>query len=256
MIEVRYAGAVVSRSAVVRELDGRGLFIGVAEPMPVGTEITLALGEDTVAAKVASVFESQELTRSGVRVLFADSGAAALFRPMADAAPIAEVPTSGSARVGGGGSGPARVTAPVPATGSARVTAPAASGGSGRVVSSAPGSGSGPGGQPRDTQTASGAVFIPAGSPAAAAPAAVVVSPTIVVGGDSGPVDAHDEPTDASGPTAAGDGGGAGAGGGAAGGGGGASPAAGQGQGGGGGGGRGAAGGGGGPRRNRRNRRR
>jgi len=51
MIEVRYAGAVVGRSAIVRELDTQGLFLGVTEPMPVGTVVTLRIGDQAVQAK-------------------------------------------------------------------------------------------------------------------------------------------------------------------------------------------------------------
>jgi len=79
MIEVRYAGAVVGRSAIVRELDTQGLFLGTTEPMPVGTIVTLKIGEQTVQAKVASVAESQELARAGMRVRFADPASASLF---------------------------------------------------------------------------------------------------------------------------------------------------------------------------------
>src|SRR4051812_11872456 len=126
MIEVRYAGAVVSRSAVVRDLDARGLFIGLAEPLPVGTEVTLALGGDAVAAKVASVSESQELTRAGMRVVFADSSSAELFRAVADATPAAEAPAAPVS----GASGSGRVSAPASGSrsgaASARVAAPAA----------------------------------------------------------------------------------------------------------------------------------
>jgi len=79
MIEVRYAGAVVGRSAIVRGLDTQGLFLGITEPMPVGTIVTLKIGDQAVVAKVASVAESQELARAGMRVRFADPASASLF---------------------------------------------------------------------------------------------------------------------------------------------------------------------------------
>src|SRR5205814_2115548 len=79
MIEVRYAGAVVGRSAIVRGLDTQGLFLGTTEPMPVGTVVTLKIGEHTVEAKVAGITESQELARAGMRVRFADPASAAWF---------------------------------------------------------------------------------------------------------------------------------------------------------------------------------
>jgi len=86
MIEVRYAGAVVGRSAIVRELDTQGLFLGVTEPMPVGTVVTLRIGDQAVQAKVAAVAESQELARAGMRVRFADPAAARLFGTPVEAA--------------------------------------------------------------------------------------------------------------------------------------------------------------------------
>jgi hypothetical protein len=79
MIEVRYAGAVVGRSAIVRELDTNGLFLGITEPMPVGTPVTLKIGDQTADGKVAVVSESQELARAGMRVRFSDPASAKLF---------------------------------------------------------------------------------------------------------------------------------------------------------------------------------
>lgn len=86
MIEVRYAGAVVGRSAIVRDLDTQGLFLGTTEPMPVGTVVTLKIGDQTVLAKVSAVAESQELARAGMRVRFADPAAASLFGAPAESA--------------------------------------------------------------------------------------------------------------------------------------------------------------------------
>ncbi|HEX2658495.1 MAG TPA: hypothetical protein VHU40_09490 [Polyangia bacterium] len=114
MIEVRYAGAVVGRTTVVRELDTRGLFLGITEPLPVGTPVTLKIGDDTVDGKVSSVSESQELARAGMRVRFLDPGAATLFGTPGEAAPEAEPP-------------PAKV-APVPEAVPGSASAPIASG--------------------------------------------------------------------------------------------------------------------------------
>lgn len=96
MIEVRYAGAVIGRSAIVRALDTRGLFLGITEPMPVGTMVGLKVGDRTVPGRVAAVSEAQELARAGMRVTFSDPATAALFGtpveapPEVDAAPAAE----------------------------------------------------------------------------------------------------------------------------------------------------------------------
>ncbi len=86
MIEVRYAGAVIGRSAIVRELDTRGLFLGITEPMPVGTPVALKIGERTVLGKVAAVSEAQELARAGMRVTFSDPAEAAVFGTPVEAA--------------------------------------------------------------------------------------------------------------------------------------------------------------------------
>ena len=79
MIEVRYAGAVVGRTAIIRELDTRGLFLGITEPLPVGTPVILKVGDRNVPGKVAHVSESQELARAGMRVRFTDAADAAVF---------------------------------------------------------------------------------------------------------------------------------------------------------------------------------
>jgi fused signal recognition particle receptor len=96
MIEVRYAGVVVGRSAIVRQLDTRGLFLGITEPLPVGTPVVLhisdrAAGED-VPGKVVVVSESQELAHAGMRVQFADPAAASLFGSPEEAPPELEPP--------------------------------------------------------------------------------------------------------------------------------------------------------------------
>src|SRR3954468_16140650 len=127
MIEVRYAGAVVGRSAVVRDADPQGLFVGVTEPMPVGTELILTIGDEAAPGKVAAVVESQELARCGMRVQFLDPDEAVLFGMALAAAVAAPTPASGPASgptvVGAAPSG--RVAA---AIGSGRVAAAVASG--------------------------------------------------------------------------------------------------------------------------------
>lgn len=91
MIEVRYAGVVIGRSAIIRELDTRGLFLGVTEPLPVGTPVVLRIGDrpgdDDVKGKVAAVSEAQELSHAGMRIRFDDPGAANRFGNPAQAAP-------------------------------------------------------------------------------------------------------------------------------------------------------------------------
>jgi len=82
-IEVRYAGAVVGRSEAIRDLDTKGVFLGLAEPLPVGTSVALRASDrpstEEAAAIVEAVFESTDLARSGMRVRFADARAASRF---------------------------------------------------------------------------------------------------------------------------------------------------------------------------------
>jgi hypothetical protein len=98
MIEVRYAGVVVGRTAIVRELDTRGLFLGITEPLPVGTPVVLHIAEraggENVPGRVAAVSESQELAHAGMRVRFDDPQAASLFGTPVEAAPEPEPPYS------------------------------------------------------------------------------------------------------------------------------------------------------------------
>lgn len=118
MIEVRYAGVVVGRSAVVRELDTRGLFLGITEPMPVGTPVILRIAErggTDIHAKVELVSESQELVHAGMRVRFADPAAATLFGTPVQAPPEPEQPVAPPAAVGPTASPSSAVSAAVPA---------------------------------------------------------------------------------------------------------------------------------------------
>lgn len=89
-IEVRYAGVVVGRSEMIRDLDTRGVFLGLAEPLPVGTAVTVRSSDrpstEDVAATVEAVFESPDAARAGMRVRFVDPNAARRFGEPAAAA--------------------------------------------------------------------------------------------------------------------------------------------------------------------------
>jgi hypothetical protein len=87
MIEVRYAGVVVGRSSIIRELDTRGLFLGMTEPLPLGTAVDLKIDEHTVAGRVEHVSESQELARAGMRVRFSHADSAIFFGIPVEAPP-------------------------------------------------------------------------------------------------------------------------------------------------------------------------
>jgi hypothetical protein len=76
-VEVRYAGVVVDRSAMVRDRDANGAFVALAEPLPVGTAVTLKVGDTPVEARVVEVIESADLSLAGMRVRFAAAGTVA-----------------------------------------------------------------------------------------------------------------------------------------------------------------------------------
>lgn len=92
MIEIRYAGVVVGRSSIVRELDTRGLFLGMAEPLPVGTAVELEIDEHLVPGRVEWVAETPDLARAGMRVRFAQPDDASLFGNPLEAPPEAAPP--------------------------------------------------------------------------------------------------------------------------------------------------------------------
>ena len=56
-MEIRYAGIVVGRSGAVRDLDATGAFVGLAEPLPVGTMVALKFGDATKDARVDEVVD-------------------------------------------------------------------------------------------------------------------------------------------------------------------------------------------------------
>jgi hypothetical protein len=138
MIEVRYAGVVVGRSAIIRELDTRGLFLGITEPMPVGTPVVLRISgrsaAEDVEGKIDAVSESQDMEKAGMRVRFANPQAATVFgtpgqaaaEPVEPVLPAAVAPAAVESRPQ---AAPARATAPA-----GGASAPAG------VASAAPGS--------------------------------------------------------------------------------------------------------------------
>ncbi len=64
-VEIRYAGVVVARAEEVTPREG-GLFLAVAEPLPVGTVI--GLGADDARGLVEQVVESADPKQAGMRV--------------------------------------------------------------------------------------------------------------------------------------------------------------------------------------------
>jgi hypothetical protein len=89
-VEVRYAGVIVGRGALMRrDLGAEGAFVGIAEPMPVGTAVTLTIGETIRPAIVDAVVESADASAVGMRVRW---GGAAAPAPRSEPAKPAPAP--------------------------------------------------------------------------------------------------------------------------------------------------------------------
>lgn len=165
-VEVRYAGVTVGRApTTVREVDATGVLIGITEPLPVGTSVTLTIEETTLDGTVVAVAESQESGRSAMRVRLADTAAVRLVggAAPATAAAASVAPAGGGAPAAAGtatgaGTASARATASpadpstAPATGTAASPAPA----SVASASGAPGAS-----QPPAASSSSGVGFAP-----------------------------------------------------------------------------------------------
>ena len=115
LIEIRYAGMVVAKSASIRDRNAVGFFIGVNDPMPVGTYVSLTINdqpknEQPRNARVDQVVESTDASLAGMRLRFVDSVPVRAPAPV----PARPVPVAPAAA-------PAVVAPPAPA-----VVAPAA----------------------------------------------------------------------------------------------------------------------------------
>jgi hypothetical protein len=84
MVEIRYAGVTVARSSAVRELDTKGLFLGLTEPLPSGTDVSLKVGDEEIPCRVTTVVESADISKAGMRVAFRVPGKASVFGAAAD----------------------------------------------------------------------------------------------------------------------------------------------------------------------------
>jgi hypothetical protein len=92
-VEVRYAGVVVGRGAL-KELPDAA-FVSVSEPLPVGTLVSLKIGDAVREARVDEVLESADPTVAGMRVRW--GGARTAAAPSAPAAAPASGPTATAA---------------------------------------------------------------------------------------------------------------------------------------------------------------
>jgi hypothetical protein len=93
-IEIRYAGVLLGRATQVRDQGHQGLFVGFAEPLPVGTPIALKGADGEQRGRVTEVVESADPTVAGMRV---STGAAAA--QTAPAAAVAQTAPSSAAAV-------------------------------------------------------------------------------------------------------------------------------------------------------------
>jgi hypothetical protein len=92
-VEVRYAGVVVGRGALVKELGGDAIFVGIPEPLPVGTLVTLKIGDAAREARVEEVVESAEPSSAGMRVRWGSGAAAGRTAPATPPRESAPAPT-------------------------------------------------------------------------------------------------------------------------------------------------------------------
>jgi hypothetical protein len=100
-IEVRYAGVIVGRGVLARDLGEGGAFVGVAEPLPVGTNVTVKIGDAVREGRVDEVVESADPAVVGMRVSW--GGAA---RTLPAAKPVQTVAPSPAAATSSGASAP------------------------------------------------------------------------------------------------------------------------------------------------------
>jgi len=96
--EVRYSGVVVGRGTPIRDRGAGGAFVVLAEPLPVGTPITLRGESGDEDARVTEVVESSNPDVAGMRVSFGDTAAKAApakaapakAAPVVEAVPVVE----------------------------------------------------------------------------------------------------------------------------------------------------------------------
>jgi hypothetical protein len=75
-VEIRYAGVVMGRSTSLRDHDDAGAFVGFSEPLPVGTPLTIKIGDTVREARVEDVIESADPAAAGMRIRYASHAGA------------------------------------------------------------------------------------------------------------------------------------------------------------------------------------
>jgi hypothetical protein len=95
-VEVRYAGVVVGRGALLKELGADAIFVGIPEPLPVGTVVTLKIGDAVREARVDDVVESAEPSAAGMRVRWGAAAVAPRPTPPTVTPPQAAAPSEAS----------------------------------------------------------------------------------------------------------------------------------------------------------------
>jgi hypothetical protein len=81
--EVRYSGVVVGRGVPIRERDGGGAFVVLAEPLPVGTKVTVRGEGGEEQGRVTEVIESANPDQAGMRIQFGVADQSAVRGPQA-----------------------------------------------------------------------------------------------------------------------------------------------------------------------------
>ena len=96
VIEVRYAGIVIGQTTAVRDYSPTGVFVGISDPMPVGTMLSLKVGEQLTDGRVEQVVESADPTSAGMRIRFVDNRAS-VARPQTPPAAVTAAPAPAAA---------------------------------------------------------------------------------------------------------------------------------------------------------------
>jgi hypothetical protein len=109
-VEIRYAGVVVGRAIALRDQNEAGAFVGFSEPLPVGTPVSVKIGESIKEARVAEVIESPDPALAGMRIRFATNGVSAEGIPegLGEEGSDAISGTTGTQHAEGGGGGGGR----------------------------------------------------------------------------------------------------------------------------------------------------
>lgn len=106
-VSITYVGVAVCADAQLAESDADGARIATQQPMPVGTELEVSIGDTVHRARVTSVSEVRD---AGMRLAFVEAGGT---MPAQEAAPPASAAAERSAEAQSANPGAAEPPGPV-----------------------------------------------------------------------------------------------------------------------------------------------